>query len=74
MVPHLTTSLTGPLHDLERLVLDRRPEIERWFRSQFAEHEVPWDQIAFRTVRETLKHFFTDRVAGTFTLHVGEVR
>ena len=42
MVPHLTTSLTGPLHDLERLVLDHRPEIERWFRSKFAEHEVPF--------------------------------
>ena len=42
MVPHLTTSLTGPLQDLERLVLDRRPEIERWFRSRFAEHEVPF--------------------------------
>jgi len=42
MVPHLTTSLTGPLHELERLVLDRRPEIERWFRARFAEHEVPF--------------------------------
>ena len=42
MVPHLTTSLTGPLHDLERLVLDRRPGIERWFRARFAEHEVPF--------------------------------
>jgi glutamate--cysteine ligase len=42
MVPHLTTSLTGPLKDLERLVLDRRPEIEHWFRAQFAAHEVPF--------------------------------
>ena len=42
MVPHLTTSLTGPLHELERLVLDRRPGIERWFRARFAEHEVPF--------------------------------
>jgi glutamate--cysteine ligase len=42
MVPHLTTSLTGPLHELERVVLDRRPEIERWFRTQWLEHEVPF--------------------------------
>jgi len=42
MVPHLTTSLSGPLQEIERLVLDRRPEIERWFRSQFGEHEVPF--------------------------------
>ncbi len=42
MVPHLTTSLTGPLQDLERVVLDQRPEIERWFRTQWLEHEVPF--------------------------------
>jgi glutamate--cysteine ligase len=42
MVPHLTTSLTGPLQELERVVLDRRPEIERWFRTQWLEHEVPF--------------------------------
>ena len=42
MVPHLTTSLTGPLRDLERVVLDQRPEIERWFRTQWLEHEVPF--------------------------------
>ena len=42
MVPHLTTSLTGPLQDIERLVLGERPEIERWFRSRWAEHEVPF--------------------------------
>src|SRR6478609_3784069 len=31
MVPHLTTSLTGPLQ-----------ELERWFRTQWLEHEVPF--------------------------------
>ena len=39
MVPHLTTSLTGPLKDLERLILDRRPDIEHWFRNELLEHE-----------------------------------
>jgi glutamate--cysteine ligase len=42
MVPHLTTSLTGPLHEIERVVLDQRPAIERWFRTQWLEHEVPF--------------------------------
>jgi glutamate--cysteine ligase len=42
MVPHLTTSLTGPLHELERLVLDKRSDIERWFRTQWLEHTVPF--------------------------------
>ncbi len=39
----------------------------------FAEHEVPWDQIAFRTVRLTLEHFFADRRDGGFGVHVGDV-
>jgi glutamate--cysteine ligase len=42
MVPHLTTALTGPLQDLERTVLDRMPDIERWLRTQWQEHSVPF--------------------------------
>jgi glutamate--cysteine ligase len=42
MVPHLTTSLAGPLAHLERVILDQRPEIERWFRTQWMEHEAPF--------------------------------
>lgn len=39
----------------------------------FLEHEVPWDEIAFRTVRETLRHFFDCRRAGRFALRCGSV-
>jgi len=39
----------------------------------FHEHEVPWDEIAFRTVRETLKHFFDCRRSGHFALHCGDI-
>jgi glutamate--cysteine ligase len=42
MVPHLTTSLAGPLAQLERVILDQRPEIERWFRTQWLEHDAPF--------------------------------
>lgn len=35
----------------------------------FAEAEVPWDELAFRTVRMTLEHFFADRRRGHFELH-----
>ncbi len=42
MVPHLTTALTGPLQDLERRILERMPEIERWLRQQWQEHPVPF--------------------------------
>jgi hypothetical protein len=39
----------------------------------FREHEVPWDEIAFRTVRRTLEHFFEDRQRGSFGVHAGDI-
>ncbi|HEY1089834.1 MAG TPA: NUDIX hydrolase [Burkholderiaceae bacterium] len=40
----------------------------------FHEHEIPWDQIAFRTVRETLQRFFEDRRLGRpFALHSADI-
>ena len=39
----------------------------------FREDEIPWDELAFRTVRQTLEHYFADRRAGTFALHAGDV-
>jgi ADP-ribose pyrophosphatase YjhB (NUDIX family) len=35
----------------------------------YAEDEIPWDEIAFRTVKETLEHFFADRRRGQFHIH-----
>jgi len=35
----------------------------------FTEAEVPWEEIAFRTVKETLECYFADRKAGAFGLH-----
>lgn len=35
----------------------------------FAEHEIPWDELAFRTVRETLRCYFDDVRRGRFDLH-----
>ncbi|GIK87930.1 MAG: glutamate--cysteine ligase [Burkholderiales bacterium] len=42
MVPRLTTALSGPLQDLERRILDRMPDIERWLRTKWLEHTVPF--------------------------------
>jgi len=39
----------------------------------FHEHEVPWDQIAFRTVKDTLQHYFACRRAGVYALHCGSI-
>ncbi|MEO8156468.1 MAG: NUDIX hydrolase [Betaproteobacteria bacterium] len=39
----------------------------------FAEDEIPWDEIAFITVRRTLRHYFDDRRAGEFRFHMGTI-
>ncbi|WP_374669605.1 NUDIX hydrolase [Ramlibacter sp.] len=35
----------------------------------FSQEEIPWEEIAFRTVRETLELYFADRAAGRFSVH-----
>lgn len=39
----------------------------------FTEAEIPWDRLAFRTVRKTLEHYFSDLRAGHFAVHAGDV-
>jgi ADP-ribose pyrophosphatase YjhB (NUDIX family) len=39
----------------------------------FTEDEVPWEQLAFRTVRETLHRYFEDRRRGRFELHFADI-
>lgn len=39
----------------------------------FTEDEIPWDELAFRTVKETLARFFADRRAGQFGVHCVDI-
>ena len=39
----------------------------------FTEAEIPWDEIAFRTVKETLDRFFADRRSGQFGIHTLDI-
>jgi ADP-ribose pyrophosphatase YjhB (NUDIX family) len=39
----------------------------------FAEGDIPWDDIAFATVRQTLNHYFNDRKRGEFHFHIGTI-
>ena len=39
----------------------------------FDEAELPWDELAFGTVRRTLEHYFADRRAGGFGFHEGSI-
>jgi ADP-ribose pyrophosphatase YjhB (NUDIX family) len=57
-----------------RLLSDRfKPGFETIEARLFAEDEIPWDEIAFRTVKETLEHYFADRRAGSFSIHAIDI-
>jgi ADP-ribose pyrophosphatase YjhB (NUDIX family) len=55
------------------LELDYRAGAETLDVALFAEAEVPWDQIAFATVRNTLTHYYADRRAGEYRFHMGTI-
>jgi glutamate--cysteine ligase len=42
IVPHLATSLTGPLESLERKLIDAQPEIEAYLRRKWSELPTPF--------------------------------
>ena len=57
-----------------RLLSDRfNPGFETIEARLFAEDEIPWEEIAFRTVKETLEHYFADRRAGSFSIHAIDI-
>ncbi len=39
----------------------------------FEEAEVPWEQLAFATVRNTLTHYYADRKTGEYRFHLGTI-
>ncbi|WP_156499592.1 NUDIX domain-containing protein, partial [Oleiphilus sp. HI0061] len=39
----------------------------------FDEQDIPWDEIAFPTVKRSLKTFFEDRKRGTYGVHVSDI-
>jgi len=39
----------------------------------FAEADVPWKELAFRTISTTLRHYYGDRKAGAYGFHTGEI-
>jgi hypothetical protein len=40
----------------------------------FEAADIPWDQLAFATVRATLTHYLSDRATGHFGFHIGTVK
>ena len=55
------------------LDLDVSPGAETLEVRLFAESEIPWDGIAFASVRNTLTHYYQDRRNGEFQFHLGTI-
>lgn len=55
------------------LDLDFSPGIESLEVELFTEDQIPWSQLAFRTITHTLEFFFADRKAGEFSVHTHDI-
>ena len=55
------------------LDLDYAPGEESLEVALFREEEIPWENVAFASVRETLRHYFADRRAGRYAFHLGDI-
>ena len=66
----------GQLHLYYRarlLDIDFAPGPETIEARLFREDEIPWEDLAFRTVRETLTRYFSDRRKGQFGIHCADI-
>jgi len=57
----------------ELIDLDFAPGEESLEVRLFREAEIPWQELAFRTVAQTLRLFFADRARGAFGTHVHSI-
>ncbi|MFA7270008.1 MAG: NUDIX hydrolase [Sterolibacterium sp.] len=71
-VPHICQ--VHAIYRARLLNLDFSPGAETLEVALLAEHEIPWDEIAFRTIAMTLRHYYADRKAGHFGFHTAELR
>jgi ADP-ribose pyrophosphatase YjhB (NUDIX family) len=70
-VPHAEQVHFFYLADVLDPALDPGPEtLEAAF---FSPEDIPWEKLAFHTIRSTLEHFVADSKAGAFGLHHYEI-
>lgn len=72
----MNVPLVGQVHLYyrARLLSDRfDPGYETIEARLFREEDIPWEDIAFRTVRVTLERYFSDRRNGSFGIHTVDI-
>ena len=72
----MNVAKVGQVHLFYRAKLlstDFNPGCETIETRLFTESDIPWDELAFRTVKETLKLYFNDRRKTEFGFHVVDI-
>ena len=57
----------------ELMDLDFSPGFESLDVGLFSEPEIPWESLAFTTIRQSLEFYFEDRKRGDFPIHTGDI-
>jgi ADP-ribose pyrophosphatase YjhB (NUDIX family) len=70
-VPHVNQ--VHIFHLARLLDLDFAPGAESLEVDLFEEADIPWKEIAFRTISTTLRHYFADRKLGRYGCHSGAI-
>ena len=66
-LPHISQVYMMFLADLKNT--DFSPGLESLQTELFAEKDIPWKKLAFKTIDVTLRHYFLDRKHGKYPLH-----
>lgn len=70
-LPHI--SQVYLLFRAQLLDLDFSPGIESLEVELMSEHEIPWEEMAFRVIHDPLKHYFQERNQGKLGFHMGVI-
>jgi ADP-ribose pyrophosphatase YjhB (NUDIX family) len=70
-IPHINQVYV--LFRARLLHADVAPGLETLEVRLFAEAEIPWEDIAFATVRNALRHYYEDRRNGAYHFHMGTI-
>jgi len=70
-IPHI--SQVYVLFRARLLHSDVKPGLETLEARLFPESDIPWESIAFATVRNTLRHYYADRHSGDYHFHMGTI-
>jgi ADP-ribose pyrophosphatase YjhB (NUDIX family) len=72
----LNVTRVGQVHLFYRAQMHEakwNPGVESLEVGLFAEHEIPWEELAFRTVSTALRCYFEDVKRGAFALHTQDI-